>query len=558
MPRPRTGTLYQPSPDANYRVRITVARADGTKAREVWDLGTTNRALAERRRDEKVRERCRGVVAPLHLARPTVDELAEDYLKRREAAGIVMTVDERRAYEHHIKPAIGSKALADVTHHDIQAILDGAAEAGRSQETCRKLRSQCMRMFKVAMRRDVIATNPADAAMIEMPIDTAMKCERVILTDEEFAQFMAAPVDTETRFMALAARLFGGMRSGDVCSWRWEMIDRVHFQKALVPRMKTRRKRPPQELMIPEPLSVALRARWEAAGKPETGIIFGVEKGRRAGEQRAARASFAKRLRRELYRAGIVRHECTRPNDAPPPKYTGRVIGGHSKHVGEMCCPNMAHDPLYALGDMTLPVDFHSFRRAYATALADAGTNVQEAMVLTGHTDPKVHQRYQARAVKVLPAKAMPQLGAVSLTRPRAKRSRAGSATGIATSDGDDSDLARPTGFEPVTRGLEVGSDDAEMPHSEALCETGAPSVSHADPHSYDDAPAGNCHVPRAPEPAPDPPSPDARDVLLRALVVAAEAGDAATIATLAAELRALRLEGAGVVDLARRKRGDG
>jgi hypothetical protein len=46
------------------------------------------------------------------------------------------------------------------------------------------------------------------------------------------------------------------------------------------------------------------------------------------------------------------------------------------------------------------------------------------------------------------------------------------------------------------------------------------------------------------------------RETLARALAVAAEAGDAATVASLAAELRALRLEGSGVVDLAQAKRG--
>ncbi|MBI1845348.1 MAG: 30S ribosomal protein S13, partial [Candidatus Rokubacteria bacterium] len=42
----------------------------------------------------------------------------------------------------------------------------------------------------------------------------------------------------------------------------------------------------------------------------------------------------------------------------------------------------------------TLPIDFHSFRRAFASAIAEAGVNVQHAMHLTAHSDPKVHARY--------------------------------------------------------------------------------------------------------------------------------------------------------------------
>jgi hypothetical protein len=37
------------------------------------------------------------------------------------------------------------------------------------------------------------------------------------------------------------------------------------------------------------------------------------------------------------------------------------------------------HDPLYFETETTMPVDFHSFRRAFNTALAEAGVNVRHA-----------------------------------------------------------------------------------------------------------------------------------------------------------------------------------
>jgi len=54
----------------------------------------------------------------------------------------------------------------------------------------------------------------------------------------------------------------------------------------------------------------------------------------------------------------------------------------------------MTHDPLYTETATTLPVDFHSFRRAFNTTLATAGMNVQQAMHLAHHSDEKVHMRY--------------------------------------------------------------------------------------------------------------------------------------------------------------------
>jgi integrase len=58
----------------------------------------------------------------------------------------------------------------------------------------------------------------------------------------------------------------------------------------------------------------------------------------------------------------------------------------------------------------TLPVDFHSFRRAFNTALAEAGVNVQHAMHLAGHTSPLVHQRYvmSTATMRSIPAAALP------------------------------------------------------------------------------------------------------------------------------------------------------
>jgi hypothetical protein len=60
----------------------------------------------------------------------------------------------------------------------------------------------------------------------------------------------------------------------------------------------------------------------------------------------------------------------------------------------------------------TAPVDFHSFRRAFATALAGSGVNVQTAMVLAGHSDARTHLGYVALAAEQqpIPAAALPRL----------------------------------------------------------------------------------------------------------------------------------------------------
>jgi Phage integrase family len=101
----------------------------------------------------------------------------------------------------------------------------------------------------------------------------------------------------------------------------------------------------------------------------------------------------------------------SRPSRSRATKGGTRTDLGRSA-PGAKLAPN-PRDPLYFETATTLPVDFHSFRRAFASALAEAGVNVQHAMHLTAHSDPRVHARYVMRtsAMRTIPEAAIPRLG---------------------------------------------------------------------------------------------------------------------------------------------------
>ena len=71
---------------------------------------------------------------------------------------------------------------------------------------------------------------------------------------------------------------------------------------------------------------------------------------------------------------------------------------------------------LFEETDETLPVDFHSWRRAYSQALADADVNAQQASALAGHASLAAHQRYLASSDKMrsIPEAALPRLDVVA------------------------------------------------------------------------------------------------------------------------------------------------
>jgi integrase len=234
-----------------------------------------------------------------------------------------------------------------------------------------------------------------------------------------------------------AARVEGGMRTSDLHRWDWSMIDRVNFAECKILRSKTKQI---QTLELHPVVAETLRLHWIAAGRHDAGPVFPVRRGVRAGQQKAMRGnSYAKRLRRALLRCSVIRHVCTRPADADPRK------------GDEPCCANLAHDPLFSETATTLPVDFHSFRRAFSSAMAAAGVNAQRAMRLASHADEKTHMRYVMNTpeMRLLPPGAVPNLPTTVL---QLQQPATFAATGT---DGNSMISARPAGLEPATSDLE-------------------------------------------------------------------------------------------------------
>jgi integrase len=419
MPRALEGTLVDPGADGLWRGRVTKTADDGTKTRPLFSLGTSDKSLARRKLARVVAELAAGrnpfEAADLAGAPERVSDYAEAWIARRTTQGVGMAQKEKRNLELYVLDAIGRLPLSDVRPLHVRSILDEAAAKGLKHKTVADIRGVLHRLFRAALEDELTETNPV--AAVRTPKGREVRKERAILTDDEFSRFVAcAAVDLELRMLSLVARCEGGMRTNDLHVWDWTMIDRVAFAECIIPRAKTRT---PQRLSIPDVLSPFVRAWWERAGKPESGPVFPVTRGKRAGEVKSPSNSYAKRLRRDLFRAGVYR---AAPVEVPSPKPGQRTDLGKATE-GTKLAPN-PRDPLYFETATTLPVDFHSFRRAFASALAEAGVNVQHAMHLTSHSDPRVHARYvmHTAAMRAIPDAALPALTAGAMaSEPRAK-----------------------------------------------------------------------------------------------------------------------------------------
>jgi integrase len=423
VPRRRTGTLLAPGRDGVLRGRVTVTVVDGEgrrTVRPVYALGTPDKAQARIILEKLVRALEAGANirdAEVAASAPIrVCEYAPTWSKTRRELDIPSASDEHARLRRHVLPAIGHLALVDINERHVGAVLDAVARMPRdrvrpgdlratySRQSVKHVRAAMKGMFGAALREGIIQHNPA--ANVRIPTIREVRRERVILTDEECTKLVSCPdADLEVRVASVFSRCEGGMRTSDLLRWDWSDIDCQHFNECRIPRAKSSA---PKTLLIPPSLAPIVKQWWDLAGRPTSGPVFPVRKGRNAGGSRPTRGfSFARRLRVALFVAGVFRAAPVWVAAMPPGSRTdlGRCV------PGKKLAPNPL-DEIYFDTRSSRCVDFHSFRRAFSTALAENDVPIQKAMVLAGHTDARTHMGYVRRTARMrsTPAAALPAL----------------------------------------------------------------------------------------------------------------------------------------------------
>jgi integrase len=297
----------------------------------------------------------------------TLAEAARRIVGELEADGMV-TADERLSrLERYVLPDLGGLLVTAIKPGQVTAVLEGVARAGLSRQTVVHVRNDLSKIFGELIRDEVLTRNPAKAEFVKTPKVSKDKRRRALLTDHEFAALVSAPTTRpQLRVMAICSRAFGGMRTSDLHEWVWADVDTVGWAYADVPRPKTEHRLEDgpatrERIALPEDVAATLRSWWHVAGADPSGLVFPVQT-----------HSYARELRSALRRAGVTRVE------------------------------------LHKATPTTKPVDFHSFRRAFVTAVGAAGLNAQTAMRLTGHTTMATHMRYNQPAVLSIPEGAVP------------------------------------------------------------------------------------------------------------------------------------------------------
>jgi len=433
--RKRTGSLQFRSGTWYAVLTCTV---DGETIRKWTNLHTDSKPAARRKLARLLDQPEDTNLAQIAKAPETYEELANRVCKQRKLEGIVDTQSEKGRERLWILPEIGHLPVASVKAEHIIGIYENARQKGRSRAHLCHLRAILRSRLAVAAAEETITTSPM--ALVRIPKMKTDRRERAVLTDEELACYLAwhhpdenyALGVLERQVMSAIARVFGGLRTGDLHSVRWEQLDAPDFKVGVAPRKKTER---PQRIAIPPMLRPILLQWWNETRpqkqddqQPVDGLVFPALRGKHAGQGEKHHVSHAGGLRRDLRRVfglDTWNPETHRFEETKDRKMTSRER--------ELLVPT----------DMTKPVDFHSWRRAFVQALGDAGINAQQAQALSGHLDLDAHERYlhTTRNLLTIPALSLPDLGASTIPFYASKSQNGGL-------------LVEPWGIEPQTSAL--------------------------------------------------------------------------------------------------------
>lgn len=371
---------------------------------------------------------------------PTFSEAMERVVVEQGNEGFATWEDRRSRLRRYACPEIGDTRIDNVKVGEIRLLLrTDLVVKNLSKTSVGHLRNDLRAVFGQLREEGLIPTNPAEGMKLPGNLKEDGR-PRIVLTDDEFQQFMAcAAVPEIMALKAASSRMFGGMRTSDIHAWDWSHFDLQSWAVAKVHRPKTEKKgnrvvtfTELVTLVIPEPLRTMLYSYWHEQGQPTTGPVFPVLKGERKG-QRQGKRSHVRELREALWTAGIHHPKDGFDDAVAALGEAERALAEARDAQAKGAIRELQHaraaaeefakskDEIQAGGPMFKRADFHSFRRGFATALGAAPINEQQAMALGGWKDSRTFAKYvklAQRGALETPAAALPTVLVSPLLKP--------------------------------------------------------------------------------------------------------------------------------------------
>ncbi len=315
----------------------------------------------------------------------------------------------------YVLPFLGHIPAHEIAPAHVARVLDRMPALGKLKGTIAHVRADVSQVFATLIREGLRGDNPAHGLSLPKAAVEDGRL-RTVPTDEDFLRFRAhRGYDTELDIACLLCRDTAGQRTSDLLVCRWEHFS---FERGMVQvrrpktdtegRLVTTRRTKSYErnwhVLSPE-VRGPLEAYWKKQGSPATGPVFPVRRAVKAGtvkrpdgstyerrkselggEKSRTGTSFGPALRNAFWQAGIYR---------PLPGF-------------DPSRPDRKFCAFQTDTETSRRLDFHSLRRAFVTALHEAGLPTSDILAASGHTQLSTSLRYvMARHVHI-PKSAVP------------------------------------------------------------------------------------------------------------------------------------------------------
>ena len=220
-----TGTIRKRS-DNSYEARVTVGRDPNTgKQIQKSIYGKTKK---------EVRQKMQQLITDVNNGtyRPPNNLLVKDWMKEwlevfcKNKVKQYTFTSYNTIIRTHINPRIGEVKLSDLKGIAIQRMYNDLIDAGSAPKTVKNISAVMHKAFGMAVRQELIPSNPCDNA--EIP--SAPRKEIKPLTDSDIPEFLAA-IKGHPMENAFALCLFAGLREGECLGLSWDQID---FDKGII------------------------------------------------------------------------------------------------------------------------------------------------------------------------------------------------------------------------------------------------------------------------------------------------------------------------------------
>ncbi len=231
MPRKSTtrgaqgsGTIRQRK-DGTWEARFTVGRDPGTGKQVQRSVYGKTQSEVRKKLTAKVQEVDQGIfTAPSKVSVGAwLDEWANNYL-----GGVKGSTVEQYRYQIrcHLKPALGSVKLANLSAPMIQKVYNEKLRAGLSAKSIRNVNGVLHAAMKQAMKLGLLRANPCDAVVLPR----VEQKEIHPLETEQVEAFMRQISGHRHEWFYLVD-MFTGLRQGEIIGLTWDCID---FQRGTI------------------------------------------------------------------------------------------------------------------------------------------------------------------------------------------------------------------------------------------------------------------------------------------------------------------------------------